>query len=211
MLSGRASPRLLATYDAERRPIAWMRHDQTFARPDYSAHARRDAVAAPIIDDSAIELGQLYRSTAVLGAGMALPPALRPDEWKGQPGTRAPHAWVTVNGERRSTLDLFQHGWVLLAADERWRMAAGDAVKRRSIDLTCVCVGVDARSSDDDGLRAAFGIQASGASLVRPDGYVAWRSIEVPADPDGALEDALRQVLPTDDRVKVASDACGLL
>ena len=59
---------LLDTYDAERRPIAWLRHDQIFARQDYAEWATRREKAVAIIDDDAMELGQLYRSNAVLGA-----------------------------------------------------------------------------------------------------------------------------------------------
>ncbi len=44
---------------------------------------------------------------------------------------------------------------------------------------------------DLDAFRKAFGIGPSGASLVRPDGYVAWRSAELPKDPAGAIVDAL--------------------
>ena len=43
--------------------------------------ARPADTRVPIIDDEAMELGQLYRSAAVLGAGEDLPPALRPDQW----------------------------------------------------------------------------------------------------------------------------------
>jgi hypothetical protein len=40
---------------------------------------------------------------------------------------------------------------------------------------------------------AAFGLGPSGASLVRPDGYVAWRSLEFPIDPAAAIAAALTQ------------------
>ena len=39
VLAGVSSPALLQTYDSERRAIAWLRHDQTFARPDYRREA----------------------------------------------------------------------------------------------------------------------------------------------------------------------------
>ena len=49
--------------------------------------------------------------------------------------------------------------------------------------------------TDPDGFRSdfrlAFGIGAERASLVRPDGYVAWRSTEMPAEPVASLVDAL--------------------
>jgi len=39
VLSGVSSQKLLDTYDAERRPIAWLRHNQIFARQDYAKWA----------------------------------------------------------------------------------------------------------------------------------------------------------------------------
>ena len=105
VLSGDSTPALLETYDAERRPIAWLRHQQTFARQDYAAVANGVAEGAPIYEDDAMELGELYRSGAVLGASDGLPPAALPETWAGQPGTRAPHLWIEREGERISTLE----------------------------------------------------------------------------------------------------------
>jgi hypothetical protein len=194
VLANVSTPRLLDTYTAERQPVAWLRHQQTFARPDYAAYAGEDTKHVPIIDDEAMEFGQLYRSTAVLGASDTLPPALRPDQWTGQPGTRAPHVWVSKGAERLSTLDFFHRDWVLLAEDERWGPAAAQVGEQLGIGLTCVRVGVDLLPDDAQAFRAAFGLGATGASLIRPDGYVAWRSTELPANPSGALGDALGDV-----------------
>ena len=115
VLSGESTSALLDTYDAERRPVAELRHEQIFARADYKAYMKTPKSNVSVLDDAAIELGQLYRSSAVLGAGPDLPRAKRPDEWAGQPGTRAPHVWIDVGSERRSSLDLFQRGWVVLS------------------------------------------------------------------------------------------------
>ncbi|MGA8232847.1 MAG: FAD-dependent monooxygenase [Candidatus Acidiferrales bacterium] len=192
VLSGKSDPSLLHTYDVERRPVAWLRHQQIFARPDYKPYANGIAEGEPIIDDDAMELGQLYRSEAILGAPDNLPPALRPDEWNGQPGTRAPHLWLTRGDSRLSTLDLFQRDWVLLAEDEAWRAAAAEAAARLGIDLSFIHVATDVTRTEPSAFRTLFGLGRSGASLVRPDGYVAWRSSDLPAKPTEVLTEAFQ-------------------
>jgi putative polyketide hydroxylase len=194
VLSGQSSSQLLGTYDAERRPIAWLRHQQIFARADFKVPIGSIETDAPIIDDDAMELGQLYRSTAVLGAGPELAPARRPDEWAGQPGTRAPHAWLTGADQKLSTLDLFERTWVLLAGDLRWAPAIAAATRKLGITVKFVRIGLDGRPAVPDTYRTALGLQPGGASLVRPDGYIAWRSIDWPADPADALTGALAEV-----------------
>ncbi len=216
----------------------------------------------------------------MLGADSDLPPALRPEQWAGQPGTRAPHLWVSQGGERLSTLDLLQRDWVLLAEDERWCAAAarvgerlgsgprclriggdlippaapvgdtkltldtpiarivaepagkaaldaaipglttherygtfksmslrqfqpvsqglitGEALAKAEADLAAVQVDVTPPDPEEFRMefRTAFGIGPSGASLIRPDGYVAWRSVEWPGDALRALTGAFARV-----------------
>jgi putative polyketide hydroxylase len=60
VLEGKSTHELLDTYDAERRPIAWLRYNQIFACPDYKSYVGEGAVETPIIKDDTMELGQLY-------------------------------------------------------------------------------------------------------------------------------------------------------
>lgn len=168
VINEKASPALLTSYDQERRPIAWLRHDQIFARPDYS-HFAHGAQLEKIIDDDAMELGQRYNSSAIVGADKDLPPALKPDQWAGQPGTRAPHIWISRNGEKISTLDLFGKEWVLLTQNPEWKMA-------NELSLSVLCLNKDFFSEDDQAFSKLFGLSDANAVLIRPDGYIAWRT-----------------------------------
>ncbi len=194
VLSGESDARLLDTYDAERRPIADLRHDQLFARADYKAYLTTAESDTPVLDDSAIELGQLYRSAAVLGADPSLPAAARPDDWAGQPGTRAPHLWVTVDGRRCSTLDLIRHDWVLLSRDHQWRSAATRVGEKLGIGVAFEQIGADVLFEDPATFENAYGIGPTGATLIRPDGYIAWRTGGAPSDRAGELERVLAAV-----------------
>ncbi|MGA8117698.1 MAG: FAD-dependent monooxygenase, partial [Actinocatenispora sp.] len=190
VLAGESTPALLETYEAERRPIAWLCHDQIFAHDD-GQDPRASGQGASIIDDQAMAFGHLYRSGAVLGAGDDLPPALRPEQWAGQPGTRAPHVRLTAGDQRLSTLDLFGSGWVLLADGHRWVESAREATARTGITVRCHLLDTAPLADHVDRLREVFGLADGGATLVRPDGYVAWRTRSTPADPTGTLAHAL--------------------
>jgi len=190
VLSGESAPALLDTYEAERRPVAWLCYQQLFAHADGRA-AMVPTEEGPILDDNAMAFGILYRSAAVLDVPEGLPPAARPDEWAGQPGTRAPHLWLTGDTNRLSTLDLFQRGWVLLAENDAWFAAAEQAAERTGVTVTCHQIGGRLHPDSPDTFRRAFGLCPDGATLVRPDGYIAWRSRDLPARPADTLTQAL--------------------
>jgi len=199
VLSGASTEALLKTYDAERRSIAWLRYYQMFARGDYKGAAREEDTKAEILDDDGIELGALYRSSAVVSVVdlTTLPDAKRPDLWHGQPGTRSPHMWmkqVWAEGEikRISLLDVVQKGWILLTSEPQWKQIASDVSSTLFLPITTTLIGENLCPEGSDDLSAfhvALGLNASGATLVRPDGYIAWRSVDLPTDTADAVKE----------------------
>ncbi|HVW18067.1 MAG TPA: FAD-dependent monooxygenase, partial [Solirubrobacteraceae bacterium] len=170
VLNGEAGPALLDTYDAERRPLGEAVIEQAYGRyvTRVATYIGADGID-PIVDDTWIELGPRYRSSAVAGEDDGGAVLNDPAAVAGHPGSRAPHVWLDVDGKRVSTIDLFGRGWVLLAASDDWQAPAG--VERHVVPA---------------GVAEAYGIGATGASLVRPDGFVAWRA-SAPGEDVGAV------------------------
>ena len=186
VLTGHAGERLLDTYASEREPVARFTVEQAFAR--YVARTapwlRSSQLPEPIVDDLRIELGYLYNS----GQG----PHADPRTSCGMPGSRAPHLWLTRSGQRVSTIDLVGNYTLLAGPDGgQWiRVAAEAAGRGAGLPLDAYCVGKDL--GDPEGRFAeAYGIFTTGASLLRPDGFVAWRSPDEAADCGSALREAL--------------------
>jgi putative polyketide hydroxylase len=190
VLKGHAGPRLLDTYESERKPVARFTVEQAFTRyvtrtaPWLQATQKTE----PLAPDFHIELGYLYDSPLGLHAD--------PTATRGVPGSRAPHVWLRRGGERISTMDLVGHH-LLLTGDEGspWIEAARSASDRLgNLRIDACCVGRDIEDPERAFLDA-YGITGSGASLVRPDGFVAWRSPTAADDPAATLLDALRRSL----------------
>ncbi len=110
-----------------------------------------------------------------------------------RPGGRLPHAWVTRDGRRVSTLDLVDPGrWLLLTASPAWA-GAGDRMAAGPVPLSVVLVGRDV--GDEDGRWGAVsGLGDVGAVLVRPDQHVAWRSRGPSDGPDAELRNTLAEL-----------------
>src|SRR5213078_2800285 len=130
---GIAGPGLLDTYSAERQPISALTVEQAYTRYALRVDPSlpRDDLRPPL-DDPAIELGSVYRSTAVhAGAGHADPAQELDDPhartWT--PGARVPH-FPLADGTG-STLDTAAPGLALLTGDglSYWQQAADQARK----------------------------------------------------------------------------------
>jgi 2-polyprenyl-6-methoxyphenol hydroxylase-like FAD-dependent oxidoreductase len=180
VLDGVAAPSLLDTYEIERRPVGRFTVEQAYTR--YVTRTATYLGATdyePIAHDFEIELGGLYDSPAVVGEGGAPAVHADPRETAGRPGARAPQVWLERAGRRVSTLDLSTGAFVLLAGPrgEAWRVAArAVAAGFPGLKLEAHRVGGDGLADPEGRFAAAFGITPSGAVLIRPDGYVAWRA-----------------------------------
>ncbi|NIH78753.1 aklavinone 12-hydroxylase RdmE [Amycolatopsis viridis] len=191
VIRGDAGPGLLDSYDAERRPIAEMVVGTSLHNAKERMFPELDLTGAPEpVDQTALTLGFRYRSGAVLVEDAGDTDRLEnPVEPSGRPGFRAP----TVPTTTGSTWDFLGHRWVLFTTGG-WRDAV-DAVRAETgLDLDHREAGRD--FDDPQGVFGTrFGLRDGGASLVRPDGIVAWRSAGGTADPAATLRDVLARVL----------------
>jgi hypothetical protein len=77
-----------------------------------------------------------------------------------------------------------------------WQRTVEAAAPSWQPPLVAQVIGADGDISDPDGnWHAAYGIDADGAVLVRPDGYVAWRSRSGVSNPEAALRAVFEQLL----------------
>jgi 2,4-dichlorophenol 6-monooxygenase len=151
-----------------------------------------------------VEYGYAYDSAAVVPDGSTVPVPIddvRVYEPSTRPGSPLPHAWIDDDeGNRRAIRDLVQPGRFLLIAGEHgdaWCAAARELADAANVPVDAVRIGhVDGDLFDPRCTWARYrGIDASGAVLVRPDRFVAWRSLSASTDPRAELERAFTELL----------------
>jgi 2,4-dichlorophenol 6-monooxygenase len=131
-----------------------------------------------------VELGQRYRSAAVVTDGTSEPAYTRdpelyyhPTTW---PGARLPHVWLGRGGRKVSTHDLAGKGRFCLLtgiAGQAWADAAVTAGAKLGVEVAAYVIGPGREYIDvyEDWARARE-VGEDGCVLVRPDAHVAWRS-----------------------------------
>jgi len=217
---------LLESYEAERLPVAefngekmmentrqmektgFLSQDKSLLsviETDAGEHVRRAiAEGIPAQRDQLASQGQQFGYQYVSGAivpdgtemvisGVA---EYRPTA---RPGARAPHSWVRFRGERISTIDVYDGGFVLLTGPDNagWVTAADQVRTELAVPVEVFGLGTDLAPVDEliDDLLKRYGLDPAGALLIRPDGFVGFRSNDRTDDEQKALGGALRQIL----------------
>jgi 2-polyprenyl-6-methoxyphenol hydroxylase-like FAD-dependent oxidoreductase len=196
VLQGWAGEQLLDTYEPERRPVGKATADQAWLRQTVrgsDSEVYRDTLR----DSTIVTSGYRYTSEAVIGPEY-LEPIPREFDMTGKPGYRVPHVWVYRGHERVSLIDLAVDSFVLLTGEDGagWAAAGRRVADELSVPMTVYPLGTPGGLTDPDGsVLSVTGLTSRGALLVRPDGFVAWRSDESAADPAATLNEVLRRIL----------------
>ncbi|MET9275285.1 FAD-dependent monooxygenase [Kribbella sp. NPDC003557] len=150
-----------------------------------------------------VELGQRYRSSAVLDDGTPEPPYERdhelyyhPTTW---PGARIPHCWLTRGSDTVSTLDVVGKGRFTLLTGiggDAWVKAAQSVSEQLGVPIEPLVIG-PGRELDDlygDWARVRE-IPDEGCLLVRPDAHIAYRAFDQPVDASETLKEVVSRLL----------------
>jgi 2-polyprenyl-6-methoxyphenol hydroxylase-like FAD-dependent oxidoreductase len=199
VLKGVAGRELLTTYNTERQPIGELAMQQAYTRYVLRVVPERGKEGMqPLVDDLSLEIGYRYRSRAIVAeseSGTSL--YEDPRKSKAMPGTRAPHVVLERAGKPISTLDLFTRKFCLLAAREgsAWSDAARAAATDLGLAIDAYRVGRDDLSDPDRRFAEAYGLSPTGAVVVRPDGFVAWRAVDAAGASKAAMATLLSALL----------------
>jgi hypothetical protein len=186
-----------------------------FDDPGPKGQARREAFQKGIANTATefhglgLEMNQRYASSAVYLADETGPAPLPAEENKVKqhiittyPGSRLPHAWLNTRapGTPISTIDLAGHQrftlFTGLSGKDKWSEAAQAVSTELSVEVKCYSIGwrQDWEDVYSDWARRRE-VHENGCVLVRPDRYVAWRSVDMIDDPVDKLLKVMKSVL----------------
>ncbi|TMC21987.1 MAG: hypothetical protein E6J34_07955 [Chloroflexi bacterium] len=184
------------TYFRENGQIGKLTVEQSLLRHFY----RTGSIERRFIDDAEMLFGYRYRSAAILAkpdTNMA-PLTQHPSQLDGEPGTRAPHLMLRRGESLISTIDLRLGNWTLLVGiqDTDWSEAARGVSQETDLLITAHHIeGVNGCKDTQHCFEECFEISSKGAVLVRPDGFVAWRSLGGVNHPHTQLRQAISRLL----------------
>jgi 2-polyprenyl-6-methoxyphenol hydroxylase-like FAD-dependent oxidoreductase len=198
VIQRKAASSLLTSYDVERRPVAQSTLEQTIALyftfwADQHLNAYQ---CAPIQNYLVTASGYRYQSAAILHAPDDHDSYEDPRHPTGRPGSHAAHLILEGIGKSCSTFDLFGRRFVLLAGKNggAWCAAVRQIAQQSELALDAYCIGHEYRDVENC-FTEIYGITTSGAVLVRPDGFIAWRAEAATASPQQTLAQVFSRLL----------------
>ncbi|HHT7237347.1 MULTISPECIES: FAD-dependent oxidoreductase [Bacillus] len=195
VIRGKAKPKLLETYHEERYPVAKL--TTNYASSLLFRAANREEGSLNNMDGLAVTVGYRYCSDAIIDDSVT---SRRMDIVKlnGRPGTRAPHFWGTYDGKEVSILDLLGNDFVLLtrAENRTWAECVQDVSSKLGINIKVYHVGLRGDFiAQEDIFSKLYGIENGEAVLIRPDGFIGWRSEKEVVNPDVVLGEVMGNLL----------------
>lgn len=138
-------------------------------------------------DTHGVEVNHRYTSDAIIPDGTPDPGFDRDEEMfyqaSSRPGAHVPHAWIVerATGKRKSTLDLCGKGEFSLltgiAGEQSWQAAVERIREETGVNVNLHVIGPGRQYEDSYGYFAEQKeTEESGALLVRPDFFVAFRA-----------------------------------
>ncbi|QDQ06928.1 FAD-dependent oxidoreductase [Bacillus sp. BD59S] len=195
VIKGKAKPKLLETYHEERYPVAKL--TTAYASSLLFRAAKREEGSLNNMDGLAVTVGYQYCSEAIIDDSVT-PHRMDSVELNGRPGTRAPHFWGMYKGKEASILDVFGNNFVLLTGvdNSSWAEAVFDVSSKLGINIKVYSVGLRGDFITQENVFCElYGIENEGVVLIRPDGFIGWRSEQEVVNPAVMLEEVMRNVL----------------
>nr|WP_145164378.1 FAD-dependent monooxygenase [Paenibacillus terrae] len=200
VLKGTAAPELLNTYEIERKTVSHFTTEQAglIANTGQLNMVSKKVSKAPVTSNNHVIMRYQYRSSAVIAEHTDSESNLSPyvEHLDGKPGTRAPHLWLEQNGQPISTIDLFHKNYVLLADEHStWAYAAQYVSGELNLPIDMFTIGQTGSLQDPENQwHKTYQVPAGGVVLIRPDGFVAWRSGQIENSTE-ILSSVIRQLL----------------
>ncbi|WP_341519297.1 FAD-dependent oxidoreductase [Bacillus paramobilis] len=195
VIKGKANPKLLETYYEERYHVAKLTTE--YASSLLFRAANREEGSLNNMDGLAVTVGYQYCSKAIIDDS-SNPHRMDIINLNGRPGTRAPHFFGMYEGEKVSILDLFGNNFVLLTEVENstWAEAVFDVSSKLGINIKVYSVGLRGDFiTQENVFRELYGIENEGVVLIRPDGFIGWRSEKAVVNPDVILGEVMSNLL----------------
>ncbi|WDL90475.1 FAD-dependent monooxygenase [Bacillus sp. HNR-4] len=195
VIKGKANPKLLETYHEERYPVAKLTTD--YASSLLFRAANREEGSLNNMDGLAVTVGYQYCSEAIIDDSVT-PHRMDSVELNGRPGTRAPHFFGTYDGKEVSILDLLGNDFVLLtiAENRTWAECVQNVSSTLGINIKFYSVGLRGDFiAQEDIFRKLYGLGDEGAVLIRPDGFIGWRSEKEVVNLDTVLNEVMNHLL----------------